>query len=562
MSLTTLPAPTYERLDYQPWTYPKAPASQKIDQAQYQETLRTQAGATFGTDCFVSRKAKVFTSSLCLGDRTCLAADTNLTGDITFGSDCSLNFFAVIEGKVTIGDGVRIAPHAVIMAANHHHDKIDVPIFKQGGVQEGIVIEDDVWIGAGVKVLDGVTVGAHSILGAGAVVTKDIPPYSIVGGVPAKVIKDRRSGLKPNPIPSSKSLEGKLSTFGRTVAHQWPEVLRNHWQDDAEGGHYIDLPTKKPELIALCCAIEMAALFDAVPEPFEAVEWVARLQSYQDPTSGLFPDPWSDQKPKPADWPKADTSRGALYGVLCVGYALECLGAHPEHPIRCFDEMTTNQVFEALDSRSWGENAWGSGSWVDSCGTAMYLNRKYFDSARPLEALFGWLNLHADPSTGVWGTWRESDGWQKPVNGFYRLTRGTYAQFGIPLPYPERTIDTVLAHLSDPRFFGPHKGTACDVLDVAHPLWLASRQTDHRRSEINVQAERLLKNILPCWRDGLGLSFTPEAGDTPSLHFTEQWLGVLYPLADLLGLASLLGYRPKGIHRMEAAASIIRPVGG
>ncbi len=79
-----------------------------------------------------------------------------------------------------------------ILAVNHVYDDPTRPIREQGITAQGIVIEDDVWIGAGAIVLDGVTIGRGSVIGAGAVVADDIPPYSIAVGSPAKPIRDRR----------------------------------------------------------------------------------------------------------------------------------------------------------------------------------------------------------------------------------------------------------------------------------------------------------------------------------------------------------------------------------
>lgn len=90
-----------------------------------------------------------------------------------------------------IGDNVRIAAQVVIIPMNHIYEDPDTPIWKQGIRAKGIKIEDDVWIGAGAKILDGVTIGKGSVIGAGAVVTDDIPPYSVAVGVPARVIKKR-----------------------------------------------------------------------------------------------------------------------------------------------------------------------------------------------------------------------------------------------------------------------------------------------------------------------------------------------------------------------------------
>lgn len=115
-------------------------------------------------------------------------------GKITIGNNCTVNSFSHISGNgnVEIGNNVLIATQCVIVSANHNFDNTDIPISMQGETKEKIVIEDDCWLGAGVKVLAGVTIHKGSVIGGGSVVTHDIPPYSIVVGVPGKVIKSRR----------------------------------------------------------------------------------------------------------------------------------------------------------------------------------------------------------------------------------------------------------------------------------------------------------------------------------------------------------------------------------
>lgn len=114
-------------------------------------------------------------------------------GNIKIGSNCTVNRFSTLygHGGLTIGNDVRIAPYTAIVAMNHVYDDPDIPIWKQGEKNFGIIIEDDVWIGIGAIILDGTRIGRGSIIGAGAVVTEDVPPYSIICGVPGRVIKKR-----------------------------------------------------------------------------------------------------------------------------------------------------------------------------------------------------------------------------------------------------------------------------------------------------------------------------------------------------------------------------------
>ncbi|WP_293140971.1 acyltransferase [Okeania sp. SIO3I5] len=111
-----------------------------------------------------------------IGDRTYIGPYTCISG----------------YGNIKIGKDCLIASHSAIYAHNYNFADLDRKIGEQGYSYKGIVIEDNCWLGSGVKVLDGVTIGEGSVIGAGAVVTKDIPPYSVAVGVPAKVISKRK----------------------------------------------------------------------------------------------------------------------------------------------------------------------------------------------------------------------------------------------------------------------------------------------------------------------------------------------------------------------------------
>ena len=123
-------------------------------------------------------------------------------GPITLGREVSINARASLDGGrrgISIGDGTRIASGAVLYAFDHGIAP-DRPVREQPVKSRGIVLGQDVWIGANAGVTDGVQIGDHAVVGMGAVVTRDVPEWAIVGGSPARIIGDRREVPSPSTL--------------------------------------------------------------------------------------------------------------------------------------------------------------------------------------------------------------------------------------------------------------------------------------------------------------------------------------------------------------------------
>ncbi|MDX8391373.1 MAG: acyltransferase [Mariprofundaceae bacterium] len=112
---------------------------------------------------------------------------------ISIGKHVSINENSLIDGLggVTIGNWCRIAHHVSILTEDHGFEEIDKPIYMQKRMIAPVVLEDDVWIGCGVRILKGVRIGKGAVIAANAVVNKDVPEYAIAAGVPARVIRFR-----------------------------------------------------------------------------------------------------------------------------------------------------------------------------------------------------------------------------------------------------------------------------------------------------------------------------------------------------------------------------------
>jgi acetyltransferase-like isoleucine patch superfamily enzyme len=127
---------------------------------------------------------------------------------IRIGKDSLIGEYTVIRGQggVTIGDRVYTSPMVQIVAVNHIFDDPARPFIEQGITAEGIIIEDDVWIGSGAVITDGVRVGKGAVVAAGAVVTRHVPPHTVVGGVPARVLKE----IKPQDVSQAPPRRGTV----------------------------------------------------------------------------------------------------------------------------------------------------------------------------------------------------------------------------------------------------------------------------------------------------------------------------------------------------------------
>ena len=137
----------------------------------------------------------------------------NGMGEVNIGYGVRIGMSNVIIGPVNIGNNIILAQNVVVSALNHGYEDVRIPIRLQKCTTSLVTIEDDCWIGANAVITAGVTIGKHAVVAAGSIVTKDVPPFSIVAGNPAKVIKqyNEQSGCwekinTQSQIPSFKTI--------------------------------------------------------------------------------------------------------------------------------------------------------------------------------------------------------------------------------------------------------------------------------------------------------------------------------------------------------------------
>lgn len=162
------------------------------------------SGMTIEDDCFINALCKermVIGDNFSLGRKSmieCTGVMSELGEGISIGHNVGIaaGAFISVRGRVTIGDNTIFGPGVKIFSENHNFQDLEIPIYLQGTTKQGVQIGEDCWIGSNAVILDGVHIGNKVIVAAGAVVSKDIPDYAIVGGIPAKLLKMRKDVIK------------------------------------------------------------------------------------------------------------------------------------------------------------------------------------------------------------------------------------------------------------------------------------------------------------------------------------------------------------------------------
>lgn len=197
------------RLSWMPWLWDRLKPHQREWaepwQVAVQAELISRERVVLGADVFLSPEAALIAEpgrEIIVGDQARIGAHVFVHGPVQLGAQVSLNPRVSIDGGaggVFIGDDVRVATGAVLYAFEHGLDP-GAPVREQPVRSQGIRVGADVWIGANAGVTDGVRIGDHAVVAMGAVVTRDVPEWAIVGGVPARVLGDRRSWRGALPV--------------------------------------------------------------------------------------------------------------------------------------------------------------------------------------------------------------------------------------------------------------------------------------------------------------------------------------------------------------------------
>ncbi len=156
------------------------------------KAVKIGSGFSLGRDCRLYCHKPEAGSRLVIGDRVALNDGVVINADS--------------GGQITLGNDVIIGPNSILRGANHVFEDTARPIREQNHAPGTITLEQDVWLGAGVIVLPNVTIGRGTVVGAGSVVTRDLPPFSVAVGIPARVTKERggQAGAQSRPVGSDR----------------------------------------------------------------------------------------------------------------------------------------------------------------------------------------------------------------------------------------------------------------------------------------------------------------------------------------------------------------------
>lgn len=145
----------------------------------------------------LSSEGVIFGDNVTILDSTiieCTGVIRNLGEGLVIGRNVGIaqKCFIQVRGRVVIGNEVIFGPEVSVFSENHNFDNPGLPVLVQGETRKGVIIEDGVWVGTHAIILDGVRIGKNSVVAAGCLVNKDVPPYSVVAGIPAKIIRTRK----------------------------------------------------------------------------------------------------------------------------------------------------------------------------------------------------------------------------------------------------------------------------------------------------------------------------------------------------------------------------------
>lgn len=409
-------------------------------------------------------------------------------GSIKIGDNTYIHPYSVLygHGGLIIGNNVLIAAHTTIIPANHDFERIDVPICNQGEKRQGIVIEDDVWIGSGVKILDGVVIRKGSIVGAGSVVTKSTDAYSINLGVPAKKVKSR--------LPDLKQLKFQFKIFQKNVS-SYIKTLQS--TNNLE--YKFTVLHKKSNLYSTVYGllINYYINHDFLTEEnrTKIKEYLDSFQNYQD---GLWYDnSLLNTNYKDSDW------WGARHLAVHIIELFIRINMKPKYKISYVEKFyNIKYLQEWLNSINW-TSAFSDTEDIDNkimnIGVALQYNRDYFKDEKAetsLNFILDFLETKLNLQTGMWGGYDVDNPVElsRSIQFAYHLYKLFFHE-NREIKFKDRIKDLVLKNQNDLGGYGENIYTsACEDIDSIEFLIHLAQKDDVNIAILNKSLTWVLYN--------------------------------------------------------------------
>lgn len=390
-------------------------------------------------------------------------------GSIEIGEGVYINAFSMIygHGGLKIGNHVLIASHVSIIPANHMFNDLTKPISFQPESRKGIIIEDDVWIGTGVRILDGVCIGKGSIVGAGSVVTKSTENYSINVGIPAKKIKSRIK--KYNEIKSSTLRflsEMKSKNSNLTYRFAFSQSQEN--------------------LYSTVYSFLVKDIFNEIKNisPSQKEEYIKYFNSFQNPTDGL----WYDKKLQNNIYNDTDWW-GARHLAIHMIAVYSALGVKPKYKITYVEKYyDINFLKNWLDKENWNSYFQPQNdidNKIMNIGVILQYNRDTYKDKKAelaLNYLYDYLYDKINKNTGLWGVFDIKDAYKlsRSIQFAYHLYR-LYFYDNKDIKFKDKILNLTLKTQNLYGGFSPNlDSSACEDIDSLELLIFLSNKNDEK----------------------------------------------------------------------------------
>lgn len=499
--------------------------------------LRKNKNYNLEKSIFISPFARIYFKKLYVGYKSYLAANVVGRGYLHLGANSTVNHGVEIIGKVYIGNNVRIGSGTKIIASNHTISDPYIPIHHMQTKGKGIIIDDNVWLGANVIILDGVKIENNVVVGAGSVVTKNIEKNSIYAGNPA-ILKRKRY---VNNIYLYSKINDSIETLSEKsdyIKFKVENIVSSSYNKKINKIKSFNHINGKYDynLRHLCDFIELyEGLNLQWPESFkEKGAFIDELIKIQSKENFIYKE---YRKLRFKNKELSDYNKLALLNVLHI------------YNIKIDDNKLTSQKakidFHILNTNVWKDDFWLAGSKVDNLitvahmsGMKDYVSQKIIEINDKIKDKIYTLDEYSDKKEILYY-----------INGIYRIMR-SYNQIGNKSIIKNSELMKINYNLAIKNYynndeFSDEMFNACNVLDTAYIIYMGIKIGLEDKNE----GKYILLRILDMCILHIDKGLTFDLNSIESLQGYEMWLSIINICCKALAPDYKFIYDPKGIHK-------------